>query len=227
MSGRQPCLSSPLCRYAYLAIPLYPRSSPPDQHSGRWPGLRPFLSWLEGRPVTHCQLAQPACLLRLLGRIPPLPFACLCSLSILPRIIPRRGRCGAPFPSLSSPLLGASRSPLYHYLEFLGFLGVPSAVLCFLFFPDIFACALYSRLWICSVFLLIRLRSLRPLTLSFRPITPFPTTMIYLSSSCIPDSTLSTFGSVTRVILLLRTYLAVSLQVYMLEGTSPSHVCFF
>jgi hypothetical protein len=53
-------LAMPLCRYAHLAIPLYPRSSPfpLNPTNSSWSGpLSLFPSGLEGCPVTHCQLA--------------------------------------------------------------------------------------------------------------------------------------------------------------------------
>lgn len=167
-------LAMPLCRYARLAIPLYPRSSfpPDDQHSGGLGHVHFLLAWV--CPVTHCQLA---CLLRLSGRIPPLPSRVpLLFLPILPRIYFTPGKMWIPPSFLSSPLHGVSQFPLYHYLEFLEFLASLQPVFCFSFFVGVFACNLHSRLWICSVPLFDPFSSLY--ISSPNSITPFtPTTL--------------------------------------------------
>jgi hypothetical protein len=101
----------PLCLTRHTALPAALISCPLDTTGPtlEWSGLRPSSSGLRSCPVTHCQLAQPACLLAgedsspdsLSFRLPVALLFSLAPLRILPRIIPLRGRCGSPsFPIL-------------------------------------------------------------------------------------------------------------------------------
>ena len=146
----------------------------------------------------------------------------LAPLCILPRIIPLRGRCGSPFLPYPAPYLVLPIGPV-PLVSLSGALGLSRR--CFLL-PGVFGL-------LTTLSTLNRFGSFSP---PFSPQLPlFPTDQLPLPTSTTSyrpsasrGSTWSTFGSVTRVTLLLRTYLAglLQLQVYMLEGTSSSHVCF-
>lgn len=228
----------PLCRYAHLAIPLYPRSSPfplTQQLSG---GLGHFPSGLEGCPVTHCQLACLfACYDCLSGRYPPLPWLSLCLLC--PGLLHAGEDVDPPSFLSSPPYLVLPVSPCmitWSSSDFFGVFSSPSFAFCFFRRRLWLTTFTLDSGWICLMFVrLIPLPFSTPplpqLCLSFRLITPFLSLSYSHNFSphphASPGLTLSALGSVTRVILLLRTYLAGLLQVYMLAGTSIPQPCLF
>lgn len=208
MSGRQPCLSSPLrslCRYAQLAIPLYPRSS-------LWP-LAPGHNWTSSRVVWTPTLllltlgvAQlpianwPSLLACLQGRIPPqtpLPFACLFiflfSLAPLRNPAPdypTPGKMWITLPSRSCPLLASLVPPIGRTCSLCIIIWSNWAFSVFLwpsyvsFFPTSLVCSLHSRLVICSV---QSLRLVHPqLALFPSDQLPLPTSMTSYRSHASP-----------------------------------------
>lgn len=226
-------------RYAAMPISTYRFTRdhllPPDQHSRRWSGPPvPFLLARGGCPVTHCQLA---CLLATIRedsfpsfRVP------LVSLPILPRIFSRQGRCGSPsFPILPPPYLvpPAPTSPcIIIWSSWVSSASLQPCPAFFFLWGRIFCLQpILSTLELFGVLFDSFPLSTPPFPLVFVFPTDHPpslTISTFFPSSCTSyGSTLSTSSSVTRVILLLRTYLAGILQVYMLGETSPGPYLFF
>lgn len=146
-------------RYArYAAMPNSPYRFTRAHLFGPWTSSRVvwtatllLLSDVGGCPVTHCPLAQPACLLVAFrgGFLPRLPFLSLasCSLAWLLSVsCPGLSHSGEDVDHPSFPILPPTWCfpldlfPLYHYLEHLGFLGDVS------FYLASLVCSLHSRL---------------------------------------------------------------------------------
>lgn len=142
-----------------------------------------------------------------------------------PGFISRRGRCGSPFVPYPAPLHGVS-FPLVSLSGVLRLFGVCLArpLRSFLVGLPTLQPAL-SRLDVYGDFGLVHFPLSTPPLHTFSRQSPFPSLFYSLDLLIMlmhpPDLTLSTSGSVTRVILCLRTYLAGLLQVSSAGGTVP------
>lgn len=219
-------LAMPLCPTRHTALPaLISLAFGPwtqlDQLSG---GLdsNPPTSDFGSCPVTHCQLAQPACLLA--GEDPsqtPLPFACLFiflfSLAPLRNPAPdypTPGKMWITLPSRSCPLLASLVPPIGRTCSLCIIIWSNWAFSVFLwpsyvsFFPTSLVCSLHSRLVICSV------QSLR---LVHPQLALFPTDQLPLPTS------MTSYRSHASPVRLGRPSGALHVSHYFYAHTSQDH----